>query len=323
MSKGWRDRLVTERLLVHSESSHYVEKMWGKHAHISEVVDKDSTPSEIKRLIKVAQSHASYQCSMILEDIIGITNLDATAGIYDEETGNFLGTLSLCQALLRYLRLSDGHQLITEVHQSEEVMGPVQAVIPNTPEAERMILMMNKNVPAYVGNVLKDQGMPEAFLMELVKKSCCPTQISDMASCIWDSDSGTLTTQQEEAEDKNRVVLETASWFKDAFADLSSTIDGKSKKPAPPPESLFNLEEDRSVKTVHHRHEEVQEATTAGNTPPRKGKNEIVELASSDEDSASSSSQDGPCATDAVGDVDSPTSSAEDDGNAVGAADGR
>jgi hypothetical protein len=159
--------------------------------------------------------------------------------------------------------------------------------------------------------------------MELVKKSCCPTQISDMASCIWDSDSGTLTTQQEEAEDKNRVVLETASWFKDAFADLGSSIDGKSKKPAPPPESLFNLEEDRSVKTVHHRHEEVQEATTtAGNTPPRKGKNEIVELASSDEDSASSSSHDGPCAADAVGDVDSPASSAEDDGNAVGAADG-
>ena len=107
---------------------------WGKHAHISEEVNEESTPSEIKRLIKVAQSHASCQCSMILEDIIGITNLDAMAGIYDEETGNFLGMLYLCQALVRYLRLSDGHQLIAEVHQSEEVMGPVQAVIPNTPK---------------------------------------------------------------------------------------------------------------------------------------------------------------------------------------------
>ena len=182
---------------------------------------------------------------------------------------------------------------------------------------------MNKNVPSYIGNVLKDQGMPEAFLMELVRKSCCPTQLSKMANCTWDSDSGTLTTQQEKAEEKNRVILETASWFKDAFTDLGSTmIIGKSKKPALPPESLFNLEEDRSVKTVHHRHEVEQEATTVGNTPPRKGKNEIVELASSDEDSASSSSQDGPCAADAVGDEDSPTSRAEDDGNAVGAADG-
>jgi hypothetical protein len=29
-------------------------KMWGKHTHISKVVDKNSTPSEIKRLMCVA-----------------------------------------------------------------------------------------------------------------------------------------------------------------------------------------------------------------------------------------------------------------------------
>ena len=85
------------------KKNNLVTKMWGKHAHISEVADKESTPSKIKRLIKMAQSHTNYQCSMILEDIIGITNLDATAGIFDDETGKFLGMLSLCQVLLRYL----------------------------------------------------------------------------------------------------------------------------------------------------------------------------------------------------------------------------
>ena len=77
-----------------------VTKMWGKHAHVSEVVDKESTPSEIKRLIKVTQSHTNYQCSMILEDIIRITNFDATAPIFDEESNKFLGNLSLHQVLL-------------------------------------------------------------------------------------------------------------------------------------------------------------------------------------------------------------------------------
>jgi hypothetical protein len=61
-----------------AKESDLVTKMWGKHAHISEVVDKVSTPSEIKRLIKVMQSHTNYQCSMLLEVILGITNLDAT-----------------------------------------------------------------------------------------------------------------------------------------------------------------------------------------------------------------------------------------------------
>ncbi len=237
-----------KKLTQLAKEADLVTKMWGKHAHISEVVDKDSTPSEIKRLT-IAQTHTNYKCSMILEDIVGITNLDATAPIFDEESRRHLGNLSLCQFLLQFLQLSDGHQLIAEVHQSNEIMGPVQAVIPNTPKAERMILMLNKNVPSYIiGNVLKDQGLPELFLLDLVKKSCCPTQLSEMANCTWDSDTGTLTTHQEATEEKNCVVLETALWFKDAFADLGSRVDGKPKKSAPPPETLFNLKDDQSVK---------------------------------------------------------------------------
>jgi hypothetical protein len=75
---------------------------------------------------------------MILEDIVGITNLDATALILDKESHRLLGNLSLCQVLLRFLLLSDGHQLIAEVHQSNEIMGPVQVVILNTPEAKHI-----------------------------------------------------------------------------------------------------------------------------------------------------------------------------------------
>ena len=94
--------------------------------------------------------------------------------------------------------------------------------------------------------------------------------------------------------------METASWFKDAFANLGLRVDRKLKKPAPPPETLFNLKDDRSVKTVHHRHE--QAATTVGSTPPQKGKGKVVKMASSDEESTSSSSQDGPHTVAAVGD---------------------
>jgi hypothetical protein len=198
-------------------------------------------------------------------------------------------------------------------------MSPVKAVIPNTPKAERMILMLNKNIPSYIGNVLKDQGMPELFLLDLVKKSCCPTQLSEMANCTWYSDTGTLITHQEAAEEKNRLVLEMALWFKDAFANLGLRVDGKPKKPALPPETLFNLKDDRSVKTVHHCHE--QAATAASSTPPWKGKSKVVKMASSVEESTSSSSQDGPPTTAAIGDEDSPTSSDEGNSEAPGVAD--
>jgi hypothetical protein len=39
--------------------------------------------------------------------------------------------------LLRFVQLSNGHKLFAEIHQLKEPMGHVQAVIPNTPEAEK------------------------------------------------------------------------------------------------------------------------------------------------------------------------------------------
>ena len=62
--------------------------MWGKHAHVSEVVDTDSSLSEIKHLARVVQIHCNYQCSMLLEDVVGIMDLDGEATLADQEVGS-------------------------------------------------------------------------------------------------------------------------------------------------------------------------------------------------------------------------------------------
>ena len=207
-----------------------------------------------------------------------------------------------------------------EIHQSSDLMGRVQAVIPNTPEAEQMILMMNKNFPAYVGHVLRDQGLPDEFLMELFNRSCCPTMISEMGLCTWDPDTGTLTTPQESMESQNLAELEKAAWYKDAFEGIGST---KMTAPRPPSESLFNLDKDRSIKTIHHRNNN-RPTSASGISPPRKRpNNEVVDATNSDEDSASSSSDDGSYSAAADGDEeDLPASSAEANGQAPGTTDG-
>ncbi len=104
----------------------------------------------------------------------------------DEETSRKVVTITLHTVLLKYRLLSDGHQQIAEIHQLKEPMAPVQAIIPNTPEVEHMIVMMNKNFPSYVGNVLKDQGLPKEFLMELFQQSCCQTMIVEITLMHWD-----------------------------------------------------------------------------------------------------------------------------------------
>ena len=294
-------------------------KMWGKNVHVSEVVDKDSTPSEIKRLARVAQVHCNYQCSMILKDLVGITDLNASAVLIQEGVLTPL-RLSLHLILLRYIELSDKHSLFAELHQSNDVMGRVQAVIPNTPEAEQMILMMNKNFPAYIGFALKERGLPDDFVMELLKRSCDQSLLSEMSTCTWDPDTGVLTTQRESSENNNLEELEKAAWFKDAFADLGLDTNGSTKTLAPPPEALFNIDEDRSIKTIHNRNMDRQ--PLPGSPLPAKNGNGNVVWTLSDGDSASLSMDGGPRPAAPGKDDNVLASSAEVNGMAPGVADG-
>jgi hypothetical protein len=184
-----------------------------------------------------------------------------------------------------------------------------------------MVLMINKNFPTYIGNALRDQGLPDDFLLELLKRSCYPTLVSEMASFTWDLDSGVLTTKQETDENKHLEELEKAAWFKDAFEDLGPAAKGGPKHPTPPPETLFDLDRERLVKTIHQCNEKSQ--PSMGSTPPaRKTGTRIVNLMASDKDSTSSSSNKGSCSAASDGGANSPSSSDKDNGQAPGATNG-
>ena len=78
-----------------------------------------------------------------------------------------------------------GHSLIAEA-QTRDHMGSVDIVIPNTPEAETMMAMMNKQLPAYLILYLDDLGMDKYFIRELLTRSCCPELMHEINSCQWD-----------------------------------------------------------------------------------------------------------------------------------------
>jgi hypothetical protein len=108
---------------------------------------------------------------------------------------------------------------------------------------------------------------------------------SEMASCTWDPDSGTLTTARKADERKNLTELEKASWYKNAFEDIGTV---KQCNPKPPPELLFNLDEDRSIKTIHLRNEARLSLKEGGSQPLQKKLiDKVVQPMSSDEESAS------------------------------------
>ena len=92
--------------------------------------------------------------------------------------------------------MDDRHSLIDEAHQRGH-MRSVDIVIPNIPEAETMVAMMNKQLPAYLTFYLDDLGMDKDFISKLLTRSCCPSLMHEIYSCQWDKETKMLTTPGE------------------------------------------------------------------------------------------------------------------------------
>jgi hypothetical protein len=94
---------------------------------------------------------------------------------------------------------------------------------------------------------------------------------------------GSLTTKRDAESNKNEEDLEKELWFKDTFADLRIALNGRAtKKQAPPPETLFDLDGDRSIKTIHQCNK--AQPSSAGRMPPKKKKGKELRDVSSEEE---------------------------------------
>ena len=241
------DIATLKDLVQLAKESRIVALRLGKWAHISKVMDTDSTPGEIKQLVKFAMKHANYQGSMTGETIIGIAQLDGVASLTSKG-----GKVSLWMVMTTYLKMKDKFSLFAELHQTED-LGPVLAVTPACVEAETMISMMNKNVAAYLYYYLKNAALPERFLRNLLQETCDATLVAEIDDCNWEPSTGTLTTTQEKKEDEDLDELEGATWYKNAF-DLQSLDKSIKSTTTRAPEELFDLDAAHSIKTIHNRH---------------------------------------------------------------------
>jgi hypothetical protein len=70
------DEKELKELFQYAKEQNLVSLRLGKQAHISKVMDNESTPGEIKRMVKYAMGHANYQGLMTGETIVRIALLD-------------------------------------------------------------------------------------------------------------------------------------------------------------------------------------------------------------------------------------------------------
>jgi hypothetical protein len=147
-----------------------------------------------------------------------------------------------------------------------------------------MVLMMNKNFPAFLTFVLRDQHFPIAALEGLVDRCCCKIMATEIQECTWDQEKAILMTPRDRAK-KSMDELTMASWYKDPIVELGIGDKGKKGLP-PPPENLYKLDEEQSVFMIHHKNDPILED---GNSTHLREQGEAVNLAASDEDSDSPS----------------------------------
>ena len=244
------DEAYLKELIQFAKERNVLALFLGKRARLSEVMDKNSTPGEIKRMVKCAMGHANYQGSMTGETIFGIDMID---GEVAPTAGS--GMVSLRMVLFSYVKMEDKFYVFAELHQTEE-LGPVLAIIPACSEAEQLVHMMNKQVAAFLFYFLTTvAALPKKFVMDLLKATCDATLVAEIADCEWDPDTQTITTPQEKKENEDVEEMENATWWNNAF-DLKD-IGKKSDKRAADkkPEELFDLDADAlSFATVHNRH---------------------------------------------------------------------
>ena len=248
-------------LVDRAKAAGAIDEVWGRQVHLTEVADFDTPAGEMKRYVKFAQRHVNFHCSMICEDIRGISELDATASFFSvTNPDEVVGVLSLRQVILRYIKLADGSSLVAEIHQ-RGTMGLVELVVPNTPEAEAMVLMMNRNVAAFCFHYLLHTGLDETFVKNLLRASCCPTLYGQINNCTWDATTLSIVTPQQVAEEKRLAELEKAAWYKDEFGKHMVDKMKKIKKTYSDPEAMYDLDGERSVRTLHARNDPTPSAT--------------------------------------------------------------
>jgi hypothetical protein len=213
-------------------------------------MDKDSTPGEIKKMVRCAMGHAGYQGLMTGETILGINMIDREVA---PMPGG--GKVSLRMVLFSYIKMQDKFSVFAELHQTEE-LGPILAIIPVCEEAKRIVHMMNKQVTAFLFNYLTTiAALTQKFVLDLLKATCDATLVAEITDCEWDTSTQTIITPNKKQEEEDLEELEKATWWNKAF-DLKEIGKKNGKRAADKkPEVLFDLDtEALSFATVHNRH---------------------------------------------------------------------
>jgi len=177
--------------------------------------------------------------------IHGIDNLDAAETLRNSANGLKIARFSLRDMLYR-IKTENGSPLFLQL--SQRSSGEVDAVIPNTPDAELLAEKMNVQIAAWCHFYWKSTNPGgERFYRKLSDRAFNQVMLHEISECEWDDKTRTVTSPTSRSELSAVIEFENQDWVKNlALADISTP-----KKSFVDPNAAFPFQDDFSVGTIH------------------------------------------------------------------------
>ena len=241
-------------LATHAHRMGLDAKYFGKFAKLTATLGKDAPISDCARLRRCIQGHLNFHLSSMSTTINGIDDLDASETVRNPKNGMVIAKLSLRDMLYKIV-LSNKSPLFLQL--SQRSSGEVDAVIPNTPEAESLAERINVQVAAWCHFYWKDTNKGgDRFFKKLSERAFNSHLIHEISDCTWDAKEQAVTSPRSLSEMSAVYEFESLDWVQNIVQ-----TDLQTKRKHVDPTAAFNFEEDFSVGTIHGRNDEL---------PPRK-----------------------------------------------------
>jgi hypothetical protein len=121
-------------------------RFFGKCAKLTDTLGNNAPLSNCTRLWRCIQGHLDFHLSSTSITIHGIDNLDAAETLRNSANGSAIVPL-LLRDMLCQIQLENKAPLFLQL--SQRASGQVDAIIPNTPEAELLAKKMNVQTSAW------------------------------------------------------------------------------------------------------------------------------------------------------------------------------
>ena len=301
--KGWHIEVATEgkeelkELVDAAKERDWFKKIWGRRCLVSEVLTFESSKIEAERSKKVLLHHVNHQFNMKVSLVENMTDIGKSFQIKGPGGKEIITTGR--EILMVLLTFDNGNPMVAEVHQVG-TGDPVYLVHFNNDIAERMVGSLSKHAGGFMLNRMKDKKYNATAIKQVMKELLPTQQIAEAKNCLWDPETKTITTKEEQEEKEYEEQLQQTEGFVDLASELMEfETQTKSSKAKVAGDLLFNLNDDQSIKTIHpanddkYKNDDNIYKTTNRSTPhvhegssrPQRGKAQGGPVSDADSDS--------------------------------------